>query len=461
MLLATNVAHCIGTLIIAMSEKKVELSLEQKDLLEKTVNQRKSIFFTGCGGTGKSFVLGYIIKELRSKSDKAGTVAVTASTGKAAFNVGGTTLHSFAGIQLGNASKDDLYKKAHFNSNSRNRWKEVTTLIIDEISMIDGELFDKLEYIARRMKENNEPFGGIQLILVGDLLQLPPVQTLGQNKKRIFEADSWKKCIQEYIMLGRVFRQNNIDFIRVLTCIRVGEVTDEVVKYMEKLAQKKDFDEKAGVVNLYATKNKTDEYNNRELNKINANSVFYHARDIYTKRQTSNNTLLDSCQAPKTLELKIGAQVMLVRNITKDLVNGTVGIVTSFTNKVQGKESIAGTEFGTESFPVVKFNLANGRTFTRPMKRELWESVTSTGAVQGSRRQIPLILAWAITVHKSQSQTIQRLRVDASEIFESGQLYTALSRAVNPDTLEVTGFDPDRVKVDTISLEFCLSNNLI
>ena len=152
---------------------------------------------------------------------------------------------------------------------------------------------------------------------------------------------------------------------------------------------------------------------------------------------------------------------MLVKNTNKDLVNGTVGTVTNFTEIVQGQESSTNTNFNTESMPIVRFDLANGKTFTRPMKRELWESVSSSGQLLASRRQVPLMLAWAVTIHKSQGQTIQRVKADVGDVFESGQLYTALSRAVSADTLQVIGFDPDRVKVDEVSLKFCLDNNLI
>lgn len=444
-----------------MSSKISKLNFEQRQLFDKVIGDKKSIFFTGCAGTGKSFVLECIVDELRSRNSNPGIVAVTASTGKAAFGIGGTTLHSFAGIQLGRGTKEELSSRVVFNKNAAQRWKEVNTLIIDEISMIDGELFDKLEYIARYIRKNTNRFGGIQLILVGDLLQLPPVDEHDHIKKRVIEAESWKTCIDEYILLKHVFRQQDINFVRVLTCIRIGAITEEVTEFMKKLTEEKDFGGESGPVDLYATRSKTEKHNKLKLDAINAESKIYNAKDIYPKSTRSSVHLLDSCQAPSTLELKIGAQVMLVKNISKDLVNGTVGIVTNFTDIVKGTESTSNIDFSMEAIPIVRFDLINGKTFTRPMKRELWESISSSGQLLASRRQIPLILAWAVTIHKSQGQTIQKLRADVSEVFESGQLYTALSRAVSTDALQVIGFDPDRVKVDEISLKFCLDNNLI
>lgn len=458
---ATVVAQRTIVFKYRMSTRLDKLNSEQKELFDKIVYKKRNIFFTGCAGTGKSFVLQCIVDELRSRNSNPGTVAVTASTGKAAFGIGGTTLHSFAGIQLGKGTKEEVSSRVVFNKNAAERWKEVNVLIIDEVSMIDGELFDKIEYVARQVRRNTNKFGGIQLILVGDLLQLPPVDEHTHIKKRVVEAESWKTCVDEYILLKHVFRQQDINFVRVLTCIRIGAITEEVTEFMKKLAEEKDFGGESGPVDLYATRNKTEKHNKLKLDAIDSDSKTYKAKDVYPRSARSNSRLLDSCQALPFLELKIGAQVMLIKNINKDLVNGTVGTVTNFTSTVQGKESTTNTDFNMESIPIVRFDLINGKTFTRPMKRELWESVSSTGQLLASRRQVPLILAWAVTIHKSQGQTIQKVRADVSEVFESGQLYTALSRAVSADALQVIGFDPDRVKVDQVSLKFCLDNDLI
>jgi ATP-dependent DNA helicase PIF1 len=135
-----------------MSSQIHRLNASQKVLFDKVVDQKKNVFFTGCAGTGKSFVLKRIVDALQSIHSKSGAIAVTASTGKAAFNIAGSTLHSFAGIGLGKGSIDDIYKRVLFNKNALQRWEEVKVLIVDEISMIDGDLFDKLEYIARKIK---------------------------------------------------------------------------------------------------------------------------------------------------------------------------------------------------------------------------------------------------------------------------------------------------------------------
>ena len=191
----------------------VTLSEEQQRVLDLVVNQQKSVFFTGSAGTGKSVLMRAIIAELRKKfireSDR---VAVTASTGLAACNIGGVTLHSFGGIGLGKEDVPALVKKIRRNQKAKNRWIRTKILIIDEISMVDGELFDKLEGIARAMRNNGRPFGGIQLVITGDFFQLPPVPDFGNKGRDVkfaFDAGTWSTSIHHTIGLTEVFRQKD------------------------------------------------------------------------------------------------------------------------------------------------------------------------------------------------------------------------------------------------------------
>jgi ATP-dependent DNA helicase PIF1 len=195
---------------------KVFLSDEQQHVLNLVVDQKKSVFFTGSAGTGKSVLLREIISSLRRKYYREiDRVAVTASTGLAACNVGGVTLHSFAGIGLGKEEVPTLVKKIRRNQKTKHRWMRTKVLIIDEVSMLDGELFDKLEEVARLLRNNGRPFGGIQLVITGDFFQLPPVPD-GRNadgSKRdsrfAFEAGTWNTCIEHTIGLHHVFRQKD------------------------------------------------------------------------------------------------------------------------------------------------------------------------------------------------------------------------------------------------------------
>jgi ATP-dependent DNA helicase PIF1 len=443
---------------VKMSSKEKKLSEEQQKVFDKITEEKKNIFFTGCAGTGKSFLIREIIDYFTTTIGPE-SVAVTASTGRAAFSIGGTTLHSFAGIGLGKEDTKTLIGKAMFNKKVTHRWNTTQVLIIDEISMLDAEYFDKLNQLGRALRKSSKPFGGVQLILTGDLLQLPPVNDGNDRKKRIFEADCWKDCIKEYIVLYQVFRQEDIEFAEVLTYIRLGAVNDDIIAYIEKLSEEKQYDSESGPVNLYATRARADRFNRENLDKLEGDIKIYSSFDKY-KSKSSGTNALNTCPAVASLELKINAQVMLIKNINRYLVNGTVGTVIGFT-EVFSDSSITVNNFQVESLPIVRFDLADGRLFTRVVGRETWSQTLPTGEEIASRRQIPLILAWAVTIHKSQGQTIQRLKVDLSDIFESGQIYTALSRAVSPDTLQVVGFNPDKILVDHESLQFCIENELV
>ncbi len=187
------------------------LSDEQNEVLNLVKEKNKSVFFTGSAGTGKSVLMRSIIGELRKKYAKEpDRVAVTASTGLAACNIGGVTLHSFAGIGLGKESVDELKKKIAKNAKTKNRWLRTKVLIIDEISMVDGDLFDKLEALARFIRKNGRPFGGIQIVVTGDFFQLPPVPGSHQrDAKFAFDAGSWSTVIHHTIRLTEVFRQRD------------------------------------------------------------------------------------------------------------------------------------------------------------------------------------------------------------------------------------------------------------
>ena len=192
------------------SVARVFLSDEQKSVLDLVAEQKKSVFFTGSAGTGKSVLLRETIKVLRDKYKREpDRVAVTASTGLAACNVGGVTLHSFAGIGLGKEPVPDLVRKIKRNQKAKNRWIRTKVLIVDEISMVDGDLFDKLESIARAIRNNGRPFGGIQLVITGDFFQLPPVPDYGQIAKFSFDAATWQTSIEHTIGLTQVFRQKD------------------------------------------------------------------------------------------------------------------------------------------------------------------------------------------------------------------------------------------------------------
>lgn len=214
--LVKNIEADDASKMIASTKKKKEslarvcLSEEQRKVLNLVVEENKSVFFTGSAGTGKSVLLREIIKTLRVKHKiQPDRVAVTASTGLAACNVGGVTLHSFAGIGLGKEEIPELVKKVKRNQKAKSRWMRTKVLIVDEISMVDGDLFDKLEGVARIIRNNGRPFGGIQLVITGDFFQLPPVPDNGKVAKFSFDAATWNTSIEHTIGLSQVFRQKD------------------------------------------------------------------------------------------------------------------------------------------------------------------------------------------------------------------------------------------------------------
>jgi ATP-dependent DNA helicase PIF1 len=196
----------------AVAASAISLSTEQEHVKNLVVNKNKSVFFTGPAGTGKSVLMRSIIQDLKKKHARdLDRVAVTASTGLAACNIGGMTLHSFAGIGLGKEEVPLLIKKIRRNPKAKNRWLRTKTLIVDEISMVDGELFDKLSQIGRTIRNNGKPWGGIQLVITGDFFQLPPVPDSSKQRdaRFAFEAATWSTSIDHTIGLTEVFRQRD------------------------------------------------------------------------------------------------------------------------------------------------------------------------------------------------------------------------------------------------------------
>ena len=201
---------------------RIHLSEEQRQILDMVTNRRQSVFFTGSAGTGKSVLMREIIKTLKATYKReTDRVAITASTGLAACNVGGVTLHSFAGIGLGKEAVPELVKKIKRNQKAKNRWLRTKILIIDEISMVDGDLFDKLEAIARTIRNNGRPFGGIQLVITGDFFQLPPVPEWNKAAKFCFDAATWNTSIEHTIGLTQVFRQRDPGILAILRFVEI------------------------------------------------------------------------------------------------------------------------------------------------------------------------------------------------------------------------------------------------
>ncbi|XP_034950942.1 ATP-dependent DNA helicase PIF1 [Chelonus insularis] len=407
------------------SSTTVKLTEEQNEVLE-AVLRGKNIFFTGSAGTGKSYLLRRIIGELPPD-----VTTITASTGVAACHIGGITLHQFAGIGLGNSNLECCYKLAS-RPNIAACWRKTKYLIIDEISMVDSQLFDKIEAVARHIRKSDKPFGGIQLILCGDFFQLPPVKKNDEKSKFCFESESWEKCVHYNFELRTVHRQKDPTFVQLLNNIRIGRVTDNIKNILKATA--KQSIEKDGILatRLCSHVREVDEINESQLNNLEGISKIYIAQD---SDDSMTKTLNQQLSVPGKLILKVGAQVMLLKNININdgLVNGARGVVTKFENDI----------------PVVQF--CSGKVYH--VKSEKWTVRIANGNLI-SRKQIPLKLAWAFSIHKSQGLTLDCVEMNLSKVFDAGQAYVALSRAQSLETLRVIDFNEDQVWVNTNVLQF-------
>ncbi|NWX19720.1 PIF1 helicase, partial [Aegotheles bennettii] len=404
------------------------LSAEQEAVLG-AVRSGRSIFFTGCAGTGKSFLLKKIVGSLPPRSTYA-----TASTGVAACHIGGTTLHAFAGIGSGKAPLEQCVQLAE-RPGVRQHWLACQHLIIDEISMVDGQFFDRLEAVARAVRKQDEPFGGIQLIICGDFLQLPPVRKANEETRFCFQAKSWRKCIHINMELTEVRRQTDKTFVSLLSAVRLGRCTEEVTRLLMQTATNRS--ERDGILatRLCTHKDDVEITNERRLQQLPGEVHTFEALDsdpVLVK-------LIDAqCPVGGRVELKLGAQVMLAKNldVAQGLVNGARGVVVGFESEEKG-------------LPKVRFLCG----VTQVIKMEKWVFKGLSG-VHLSRQQLPLKLAWAISIHKSQGMSLDCVEISLSRVFESGQAYVALSRARSLAGLRVLDFDPKVVRADPSVLQF-------
>uniref|UniRef100_A0A8D3DCI2 ATP-dependent DNA helicase PIF1 n=1 Tax=Scophthalmus maximus TaxID=52904 RepID=A0A8D3DCI2_SCOMX len=412
--------------ILSLPSRK--LNKEQAAVLGAVLSG-KNVFFTGSAGTGKSFLLKRIMGSLPPKSTFS-----TASTGVAACHIGGTTLHNFAGIGSGSAPLEQCIELAQRPAVLQH-WTTCRHLIIDEVSMVEAQFFDKLESVARSVRRSTQPFGGIQLIICGDFLQLPPVSKGKEKASFCFQARSWRKVIQVNMELTEVRRQTDQSFISLLQAVRVGRVTEEVTAKLLKSAYH--HIEKDGILatRLCTHKDDVELTNENKLQQLPGSVRVFEAHDSDTALV---KTIDVHSPVSRLIQLKVGAQVMLTKNldVSRGLVNGARGVVVAF-------------DSGKHGLPRVRFLCG----VTEVLKPERWV-FKSSGGIHLSRQQLPLKLAWAISIHKSQGMTLDCVEISLARVFESGQAYVALSRARSLEGLRVMDFDPRVVRADPDVLLF-------
>jgi ATP-dependent DNA helicase PIF1 len=431
----------------------MELSLEQQIAFDKYV-KGENIFITGPGGAGKSALIKLIYKHAYSNFKN---IRVTALTGCAALllNCKATTLHSWAGIGLGNGTTDELIFKIKINKFAKSLWKNTDVLVVDEVSMLSLKLFNVLNDIGKSIRKNLKPFGGIQVIFSGDFYQLPPVGNRDEpdTQRFCFESDDWNTVFHRdnQIELKKIFRQRDEIYSTILNQIREGKIkrrsNDLLMNYVSrdipdtliieptKLFPTKNKVEQININKMISLPGDPHEYNVHYIKDLEMTKSEREMRRQFTDRdiQLELDFLVGNLLCEKSLKLKKGAQVMCIINKKSDngdilICNGSQGIVIDFCE-------ITGC-------PRVKYN--NGVEMI--MVRHNWTSEKIPGIAVS---QVPLILSWALTIHKSQGATLDVAEIDVgSGIFECGQTYVALSRVKSLDGLYLTSFDATHIRIN-------------
>ena len=397
--------------------------------LEMVLRRGQSLFLTGKAGTGKTTFLKCLMTETEKK------MVVLAPTGVAAINAGGQTIHSFFKLSFGPLLVDDRqYAPDKIKENFRYNKKKITLieeleiLVIDEVSMVRADVLDILDVILKTYRNSSEPFGGVQMVLIGDVFQLPPVVkgdewALLQNYYRspfFFSARSFHELLPDRVELQKIYRQKDDDFIELLNAVRANELSSEALNRLNEQANIQPIDG-ARYITLATHNTAVESINRQKINALSGESSFYSA-------QIEAEFPASASPAEISLELKVGAQVMFVKNELgneKRYVNGTIGTV-----KKLEKDKII-VEVDGEDIEVEQAEWENVQYSWDEKKSGVEKKLL------GTLKQFPLKLAWAITVHKSQGLTFDYVIADLSRSFSDGQVYVALSRCTQFEGLHL------------------------
>ena len=431
------------------STKPIILSEEQQSVIDHALSGH-NIFLSGQAGTGKSCVIKHLIKALREKyfnednqNDLSDIVGVTSLTGCSAVLINGSTIHSFLKIGLARNSAEELYIHTSTSMKTRHKFNklkyELKVLIIDEVSMMDLKFFEKISDYLKLIKNNILPFGGVQIILSGDFHQLCPVEFTDY----IFNSNVWKQLFLECIVLTKSFRQeDDIPFQELLNNLRIGNLSEEDYKLLSEQKSSSLLEKGFVPVKLFSTNSQVDGYNNRKLEELVEKTknpkikfaikptIGYTNADVTALRK-QNNIL-------NFIELIEGAQVMLTFNINTEagLVNGTMGVI----KKISRDNIILTIDNGQiHEIPYINCNDPASSDLDNP---------------KVVFQYLPIRLAYAISIHKSQGQSISLLEIDLSNTFGYHMGYVAVSRCKSLDGLIVNGLSKNAFKTDKKVIEF-------
>lgn len=425
---------------------------EYLNQITELINKGENLFITGYAGTGKSYILNKIKKKFQ--------VDVTSTTGLAAVNVQGQTIHSWAGVGICNKPVKDVIEKILQRTKLKKQITECKILAIDEISMLDARTFDYIDEVLRNLRDGNKPFGGIQILLFGDFFQLPPVE---KNSGFCFHSKAWQALNLKTIFLEKNYRQNDEKFVNSLNNLRLNQLTEDDIRlFYDREVNYNTYE--SDILHIFSTNQEADNYNTFKFNSVQKPLFVFNSNDkIHRKRSIINvdknnldekltkfdlltlETFDKSCKAPCALELKEGCRVMLLKNLNfnKGLINGATGTVIELSKNKSGEDG--------EDEEVILMQFDNGIEET--ITKHTFEAYRD-GEVVVSREQYPLRLAYGITIHKSQGMTLDKLIVDCNRIFECGQAYVALSRIKSIDGLYLKSFNPQKVWANEEVLDF-------
>ncbi len=430
----------------------MSLNEDQQAALDAVV-EGKTLFITGAGGVGKSFLIHHIVQTLESINKR---VAVTALTGCAALLLGrkAKTVHSWAGVGLAKDTPQVLASAMKkYGSKALRRWILTDVLIIDEVSMMTCEFLEKLDMVGQMLRKSQKPFGGIQVVFVGDFFQLPPVIKADDTQAKgqfVFESPVWKQMVSKVIHLTKIVRQSDPVFQGILTEARQGTLSNksiEILKARQDESWQKDL---IRPTLLFSRRAEVEMINEANLKQLKGCKQLFEAKTVFDST-LAKGLSKDSPEVQRaiakldrdapykpSLELREGAQVMLVYNLDQELglVNGSRGVIEGFTDTVPPQ-------------PIVRFK---GRSAGIPIAEQLWESDELEGVY---RAQIPLLLAYAVTIHRCQGATLDSALIDIGpSTFEMGQAYVALSRVKSLDSLYIYDFDPTAIKAHPKVVEY-------
>jgi ATP-dependent DNA helicase PIF1 len=389
----------------------------------------RNVFLTGSAGTGKTYLLNKYIQYLKERDISP---AIVAPTGIAASHIKGMTIHSFFGIGIReNVDEyflDQLLQKEFLYK----RLKKTKVLIIDEISMVSPGLFVSLDKILRAFKSPDKPFGGVQLILSGDFFQLPPVSKTSREIKFAWQSKSWEDVDLRICYMEEKFRQSDETLINILDEIRQNSVSEESMEIFRS-CYRKELVNNFKAAKLYTHNEDVDRINQEELEALSSEPRIFQSRNKGSKKNIEK--IFNSSLVVEKLKLKKGAAVIFIKNNYEvGYINGTLGKVINFSK--------------TTGAPIVE--VFSGRKIMA--EPEDWGLENDRGEVKAVVKQVPLKLAWALTVHKSQGMTLDAAEIDLSKTFEAGQGYVALSRIKSIDGLRLMGLNSVALQVDDLVL---------